>query len=230
MRLRALAFSVALAIVALAGSVAAVSVATGGDKSLPPNPDAGLTDQQRHARYSAARDEFQRRLDEWIAALDLSKVDLAALPHTEMMVEQVAPRPSFEAALQAAGRVIVGTVTSLRAATQGTLVTLDISRTLKGAEEPSLTLRQGSGVQPGPGWKEMVIVDAPGDPLLLPGTHVMLLLEDAPDGVPYVRPFSGTYYLDTRGVRALPLNPFGETVNGLSEADLVSRALSLAGN
>lgn len=58
----------------------------------------------------------------------------------------------------------------------------------------------------------------------------MLLLEDAPDGVPYVRPFSGTYYLDTRGARALPLNPFGETVNGLSEAELVSRALSLAGN
>ena len=147
-----------------------------------------------------------------------------------MMVEQVAPQPSFEAALQAADRAIAGTVTSLRATTQGTLVTLDANRTLKGAEESSLTLRQGSGVQPGHDWKEMVVVDAPGDPLLLPGTHGMLLIEDEPGGVPYVQPLSGTYYLDTRGVRALPLNPFGETVNGLSEADLVSRALSVAGN
>jgi hypothetical protein len=218
--------AVTFASVLIAAGALAVSVAAGG-KLVPTNPDAGLSDQERDARYSQARAEFEKRYEEWKAGLDLATVDLATLPRSELMIQSAAPEPTLSAAVQAADRIIVGSVQSLRATTSaGTLVTLRVEQTLKGSSASTLTIRQGSSIEPGADWNGMMIGDAPGDPLLLPATRVVLFLQDAPDGIPYVQAFSGIYYLEGGRVRALELNPFAPAIEGLPESDFIAQVAS----
>ena len=202
--------------------VFAAGLATGAIKGPFPNPDAGLSDSARNSVYASLRSAFDARYSAWVNSLDVSKIDLGVLPHHEMLVEVAPPEPSLASAKANADRIIVGKVGALKPTLNGTLVTLTVERTLKGPASASITIRQTSGLRPSPDWASILIADSPGEPLLLPGNRVELLLQNTSDGVPVIQSVSGTYFLTSTGVRALQLNPFASAVNGLSEDALVA--------
>lgn len=205
--------------VVLLGATTAYAVSSSGRFG---NPDAGLTDSQRNANYAAARASFDARYQQWIADLDVTKLDFSSLPHVELNVSVLPPQPTLIAAKSKADRIVVGTVTGLKPTTSGTFVSLSVSRTIKGANGSTITLRQASGLRPTSDWKGVMIADSPGEPLLLPGTRVELFLQTATDGVLEIQSVTGFYYLSPSGVRALELNPFASSVNGLSESQFAT--------
>lgn len=83
-------------------------------------------------------------------------------------------------------------------------------------------LRQASGLRPTPDWKGVMIADSPGEPLLIPGTRVELFLQTATDGILEIQNVTGMYYLTGSGLRALELDPFAASVNGVSEAEFAT--------
>lgn len=181
------------------------------------NPDAGLTDTQRDQNYASARTEFESRYAQWIASLDISKVDLTAVPHVEMNVVVLPGQPTLAAAKARADIIVVGTVAGLKPMVSGTAVSVAVARTLKGQESSSITVRQASGFRPTPDWKGIMIADSPGEPLLLPGTRFELFLERSSDGSLEIQSVTGMYYFTPNGVKALGSSPFASSVDGQSE-------------
>lgn len=200
--------------------------AAGTAKGPFANPDAGLSDAQRNANYANLRASFDARYAKWVANLDLSKIDLYSLPHAELNVQVVPGQPTLRAAKSKADWIVVGTAVSLKPTVNGTLVSLAVSRSLKGGQTSSITLRQASGLRPTADWTGVFIADSPGEPLLLPGTRVELFLQKSPDGVPEIQSITGMYYLGASGVKALDLNPFAASVDGQAESVFVAATAS----
>ena len=215
-----------ITIAATAGIAMAAALASGGGDALSngkgpvPNPDAGLTDAQRHAKYAASRASFEAHLAAWYADLDASSLDLRALQRGYIMASYVDPLQDLYSAVNKANTIVVGTVARTTPDSQGALVVLNVERRVKDASAgPTVIIRQGSGVFPGPDWKTLVIKDGENDPLLLPGERVILFLvpSDVPGADFQVQSFTGHYTVDSGRVRALAGNPFGASIDKLPE-------------
>lgn len=83
-RLLIVATAVGLAAILLGAATLAGALPGGGGPR--PNPDAGLTDQQRDAKYATMRATAEARMDAWNAAFDPSTLDLATLPRAGLMI------------------------------------------------------------------------------------------------------------------------------------------------
>lgn len=206
-----------------AGVVATVGItalAAGIAKGPVSNPDAGLTDTQRDQAYKAATAKFEARYQAWLASIDPSSVPYDALPHSDMTAISEAPAQTLADAKAHATLIVVGRVRSIRpTAFDGTYVTMDIDRSLKGAASGTLLVHQGGGLRPTPDWKGMFIADAPNAPLLLPGHRFIVFLQGTSAEV---QGFTGEYELVGGAVRPTKLNPFGDSVSGKSEAEFVA--------
>ncbi len=101
-----------------------------------------------------------------------------------------------------------------------------VSQVFKGQAPSTIVVNQASHLEPRDNFQSIWIVDASNAHLLIPGDVVFLLLGTAPVGL-YQLSFTGTYYVRNGRILALPLNPFGDTVTGLSEDDF-SAALTNA--
>ncbi len=135
---------------------------------------------------------------------------------------------SLSEAKSDASLVVVGTVLSSKPLTTSvaTQATVAVSQVFKGQAPSTIVVNQASHLEPRDNFQSIWIVDASNARLLIPGDVVFLLLGTAPVGL-YQLSFTGTYYVRNGRILALPLNPFGDTVTGLSEDDF-SAALTNA--
>lgn len=181
-------------------------------------PDAGLTE------VATMRESFETKLAAWYAALDVSKLDFASLPHGSLMGDYIGPEGAdIASAARAADTIFVGTVSNLRKSSGGFTSVLKVEITLKGPPLSSIELPQAAGPHPTLDWKGVVIADADNAPTLLPGDHVILLLQpDSTTGSFLPLSWTGTYHLADNQVSALPGNPFASSVNGLPEEAFLS--------
>jgi hypothetical protein len=198
------------AFAAVAVAVPAVVFAVPGGKQQRTNPDAGLTDAQRDARYSAGRGEFEARYADWIKGLDVSKLDLASLPHADLNGYYLPPQPNLSAAAAAAGTIVSGVVTGIQPRTSGSTATLSVETAIKGAAADSIVISQAGGFQPTQDWKGAMIADAEAAPTLLPGDRVLLFVSTSAAGSDAyeVQGWTGTYRLANGRVTPLAGNPF----------------------
>jgi hypothetical protein len=216
----ALGVATGFALVAITTAYAAIAA-----KGPFQNPDAGLTDAQRDANYANGRADFEARYAQWVASLDVNTLDLSSLQHVELNVIGPPGQPSLQAAKSKADRIVVGHVTAIKPTVNGTVVSVAVSRTLKGDQRSVIEVRQSSGLRPTSDWKGVVIADSPGEPLMLPGVRAELFLQASSDGMLRVQSVTGMYLLTASGVKALELNPFGSSVNGLPEDTFENQTL-----
>lgn len=215
---------VGLVVVGLAVGTAGFVHSQTGDTVKAPvhDPDLDLPFAEREAKYQADWNEFVQRLEAWVASVDTANVNYEALRHAESLRHGMDPEESLDEAAAAAKWVVVVRVESIRlTAMSGNTITLHVERTLKGPRRDRIEVLQGSGLYPEPDWETVIIVDDPGDPLLLPGHRYLLFLQEDRRFPPYVQSFSGWYELKDGTVHALEFNPFGSEVDGLLERDFV---------
>lgn len=197
-----------------------------GSFSCPMQPinDAGLTDSQRDQLYQSAAAQSLKCYHDWIATLDPTTIPWTTLPHSSMQAQYLAPEGKTLSEAKAKALLVVsGSVLSLKpkATRHGTDVTIGITQSFKGQAGTSIIVAQGSYLEPRDNWQKMVIVDAMNSPMLLPGDTVFLFLELGPEGL-YQESFTGTYYVRSGMIQALPMNPFASLVNGKSAADFAA--------
>lgn len=219
---------VALVAASLFGAVR-ISAALNGAKGPTPNPDAGLTDANRNAKYNAMRSEFDAHYAQWLAALDLSQLDLGALPHSEINSFHRGPVGDITAAAAAADVIVTGSVTHLALGSSGSTATVVVDRLLKGTASREVLVRQAGGLRPAPDWKEVIVADSSAAPTLLPGDSVLLLLQRSSGDEYEVQGYTGTYLLKNGTVVPVEGNPSASAMQGKTAAEAVSAILAAVG-
>jgi hypothetical protein len=131
----------------------------------------------------------------------------------------------LQAAYAAAVVIVKGSVVGLQPEREpiGTKVTIRVSEVIKGSAASTVDIIQGSGLEADPSWGEPHLGEDEGDPLLMPGQSVILLLQNSgrPDGLLVAEYATGIYYLTSDGMQPLDANPFASTVSGVTEAVFV---------
>ncbi|MFY9531908.1 MAG: hypothetical protein WAR24_23640, partial [Candidatus Acidiferrales bacterium] len=146
-------------------------------------------------------------------------VNLRNLPRRPVLATYAAPAAtSLTQATHDADLVIRGDVVSIMpTAFDGTYVSVRIARSLKGSASGTVVIHQGGAIEPTPDWAGMFIADSEAGPLMIPGDNVVLFLHKS--GSAYEpQAFTGLYWSTLHGLKAVPGNPFGRSV----EAQTVS--------
>ncbi len=213
------------------GSVLALVVAVSGfagaptTKSIPSDPEQGLTDQQREALHAAELQQFETHYSQWVTRLDVTTLNWSSLRHGSMMGQVLPPPQSLRDAEDRSPSIVVGSVSKITPDPQpyGTTVSFHVERAIKGGAAADINIWQSAHLEPTDDWTSAVIVDAEWAPLLLPGDRYVLFLAPSKEPGKYtVQDFTGTYRVLNGQIQGLPGNPFAESVNGLGETSLIS--------
>ena len=185
-----------------------------------------LTGQSTSVPSSRGLDAFEARYAQWLDGLDLAAINWATLPRDSLIGGSRLPPPqSLQAAYAAAVVIVKGSVVGLQPEREpiGTKVTIRVSEVIKGSAASTVDIIQGSGLEADPSWGEPHLGEDEGDPLLMPGQSVILLLQNSgrPDGLLVAEYATGIYYLTSDGMQPLDANPFASTVSGVTEAVFV---------
>src|SRR5436309_5314856 len=195
-------------------------------KGVPfPDPEAGLTDAERDALHRRLWDQFVTRYTAWLQCVDISKLDLHALPRHELNTSWLPGQLNLSEAASKANLIIIGTVREFSPTPfSGTNTALAIDETLKGSPAPTLKIAQDGGVRPTEDWTGVTISEGGNRAMLLPGDRAVLLLqEDGEDGKGgyYIQGVSGWFQIVNGVVRANSYNEWGPSVEGKTEAEFV---------
>lgn len=213
----------------LIGALSAVGQANGGIKIPPPRDDAGMTDSQRDALYSAKEKAFEVRYEQWLSSLNLSSLNYDALPHVELLGLWEASQPTLSTAKGHAELIVVGRAVKFQpTAFSGSLITLRTESVIKGNLQPGgyLAVHQAGGLRPTSNWSGIEVADTPNEPIALPGHRIMVFLSKSHLGRWEIQSFSGWYALENGRVRSLKVNAFHDEVDGTAETDFVARVVS----
>lgn len=200
--------------------VAAVVAADGPKTSF--NPEAGWSDADRAQVISQLKD----RNANWVQDFVDQHRDPRSLPVVEFPTWS-AGATSLDAAREESAVVIAGTVVSTTYVPDPnglteSAATVVVKRVVKGAVPSTIEVRQVGGPGWSPGGGELQQLE--GDPLLLPGQEVLLLLGPEGTGGAYRTIYgAGVYLVEAGGIQAPDSNAFAASVNGLS----VDAALAL---
>ncbi len=206
-----------------AGLLVGVTVVLAQDgPKAPPNPDAGLSDADRANIISQLKD----RNAKWVQDFVDQGRDPRTLPVVELPTWSAGARSLAEARAQS--RVVIAGIvasTTYHPDPNGlteSVTSVQVNRVAKGATPPIIEVRQVGGPAWSPSGGELQQLE--GDPLLLPGQDVVLLLRSGPSGAGYQTVYgAGVYFVTDAGVEAPDSNAFGASINGLS----VDAALAL---
>ncbi len=194
------------------------------DKGDLCNPDAGLSDAEREARYAQLRSEGEQRYTAWLNGLDLTKLDLHSLPRGELNALYVPGQPSLREAVARADLIVVGSVTEFRPnLLSGTQTTFSVDRTVKGSPVSIVTVTQAGGLEPTQDFTGVIIAEGGNGAMLLPGDRAVLLLEKDKEGTSYIQSVSGWYQVVGGLVQSNAGNTWGDSVNGQTEAAFVQQ-------
>ncbi len=194
-------------------------------KTIPPNPDAGLSDAEREARYAQLWSEFEQRYTAWLNDLDISKLDLRSLPRGDIMADYEPGQPSLRGAVARADLIVVGTVSAIKPTPfSGTITTISVDQTFKGQSVSTVVVNQAGGLRPAnQDWTGVTIAQGGNGAMLLPGDRAVLLLENDKRVGYYIQGFSGWYQVVCGLVHSNPGNAWGASVNGITEAAFVQQ-------
>lgn len=190
-----------------------------------PNPEAGMTDEERLALHAEAHAINARYLADFNArngdprSLPVVEVESYAGPSAVTLDEAVR-----ESELIIRGKVVGVTFESapgggMPLATSSVEVTASLVGDGPGAVK---VFQEGGPVAQGDGGG---LVQDDVDPILMPGDSVILLLTyDKKLGAYRTRPGVGVNVIEADGmVRAQEANPFADEINGLKAADFVRK-------
>ncbi len=193
-------------------------------KFVPVNPDAGLSDAERLAKYERLREEFQLDYAAWVECVStiLDTVDLRSVPTYSITIDFANGQGSLVDAVAKAELVVLGKVIGFSPiARGGTLTTVAVDQTLKGSPESTVTYMQGSQISPAEDWSGITVSEAPNEGLLVPGDRAVLLLQHNDDVGYYVQNVTGWYRVVDGAVKANYFNEWGASVEGKTEAEFV---------
>lgn len=201
----------------VAGFVVGVAVvaAAGSSLKVPADPDAGLSDAQRQKVI----DQFKERNFKWAQDFSDQGRDPRALPVVDFPTYS-GGASSIEEARAASDVVVVGTVISttyepdLDGLTHS-IATVRVESVAKGDAPATIQVLQVGG----PAWNEAggELQQLEGDPLLLPGQDVMLVLTAGNVESEFQTVYGAGVYLITSGkVEAPHDSAVASQVDGLS--------------
>jgi hypothetical protein len=183
-----------------------------------------MTDTQRQAFEQQVEQAWEARYTAWFQTLDVTGVDLHALPRYPQLGDLVSPQAtSLPAAVATADVIVVADVSSITATPfAGTDTTFSVERTLKGAPMTTVVVNQAGGPRPTLDWTGMTIADGVGEPLLLPGDRAVLMLQKL-DATRYeIQNITGWNAVVSGLVHASNLSPFANTINGQTLATFIA--------
>ncbi|HEX7158282.1 MAG TPA: hypothetical protein VF214_04685 [Edaphobacter sp.] len=202
------------------------AVAANSAPSKPgPNPEAGMTDQQRLAIRDAAHARNAQYLNDFVAQ--------GRDPHS-LPVIQVgtygAPVSTLNAAVSASDEIAHVRVRGVNFANDPSggmptaTTTLDVIGSVKGASSTVLVIHQvGGPVWQAPGG---ALAELDTDPLLLPGDEAIVMLKRDSSG--FMRPLIGVgvTFVKNGRVQAEDANPFGAILTGHTADELMASLAS----
>jgi hypothetical protein len=191
--------------------------APGGAK-YEANPDAGLSDEQRFANIAA----FKAKNARWVSDFVASKRDPRSLPLVDLETYSPGATTITEARAQTE-LVIEGVVVRVEYSSPAgdlseSLAVVKVSRATRGQPNEEILIRQVGG----PAWnnKGGELQQLEGDPLLLHGQRVLLLLRKGiVEGEYFTVYGAGVYTIIGNALQAPHSNAFAHSVNGLSVED-----------
>ncbi len=205
------------------GSAPAATVVASDPKTLPrDNPDAGLTDEERHAKYASARESFWTRYEAWAEAFNDSNIDLRTLEQAEVDGSWLAPEPTLAVAALKAELIVEVESVEMDFGAHGSSTIFEVHSTLKGETGSRIRVEIVGGLFPQADWsfESAILGSAPNAPLLLPGDRAVLFLaKDAHRDVYVIQPGSGFYWVEAGAIVPLEMNPFGGDVAGMTVAE-----------
>lgn len=199
-----LVVAVAAVVIAVGGGV---SFAGGGGKGPVGNPDEALTFEERDQKYRDSWETFERRYGEWLASPHAA-VDPRTLPRSEKMALQVAGAETFTEAVDRAALAVSGRVISVRFEPNRTITEFQVDRHALGKVGEVLTFVQSGGLYPDRDFVGAHLVELTGNPILLEGDRMVLLLDRATDGALYIQSVSGQYLIRNGKTTSVALNRF----------------------
>jgi hypothetical protein len=210
---------VAAAFVLAAGAYAVTSGGQSEDSKGDQiqDPCLNLSDEECMALQQKMSADFDARLAAWVTDFNDDDLDLRSLRKGESSADYAPPLETLEASVNEAEVILVGTANTVSFEGYYAFVVVDIEQTLKGSVSKEITFVQGGGPRPDPEWKRATLVEAPADPLLLPGDQAVLFLRYYPEPGWYeAQPWTGQYRLNEDGtISANEFNPFRREVDGL---------------
>jgi hypothetical protein len=162
----------------ITGSVVAVRAQVGG------NPDAGLTDAQRDAKYKSLEKTSVAISDSFTATFVAGDNPIANLPHHEVNVLPVPSELDLEGATAKASEILRGTVNAQRIEMSGpddawqtrVISTISVSRWLKGKSgRATIEISQPGRAELGDDLKVFLATD-PSDPAVNVGDDVIVFV------------------------------------------------------
>ncbi len=211
--------------------------ATAAPRTYPPKDPQPLptptvdsrSTEERAAEYTAGFNDFMARRAQWIAAFQASGKDASKLPRATKSSSSALSATSLLEALQQADLVVEGTVVSATYAPTGTVGTVRVATTHKvsaraatrlGTQQPSeIRVELGYSPEPDRDFSTGILAISETQPLLLPGAHAMLFLQESKaEGLPpfFIQSYTGGYAIDASGrIIPVPHNPFAEQVRWL---------------
>ena len=193
------------------------------DKTPQPDPDAGLTNEQRDAAYRAASAEDAKQYAEWVQSDFVQSQDLGSLAQYPLLADYPAGSNSLEDAVDQADLAVLGSVKHVAPGTP--IVTMfRIERIAKGAAPNVITIIQNGGIRTDGDYKHAVLAFDRSTPMLLTGDRAVLLLQHDPSDKNHytIQHFSGEYRSSAGRVTSVKGNGFHD-VDGMSEKDLIDR-------
>lgn len=188
------------------------------------DPDAGLPDAERLAKYERAEKEGEVRYAAWVECLKpiLNTVDLRSVPRYAINIDFGPGRPSMPDAVAKAELIISGTIVNFDPSPHGgTFTTVAVDEALKGYAASSITFFQGSRVSPTDDGLGVTVSEAPNEGLLVPGDRAILLLQRGSDGNYHIEHVTGWFQIVDGLVKANYFNDWRASVVGKTEAEFV---------
>lgn len=209
-----------LAALVVAVGVYAVTSSVQSDESpedQTQDPCYNLSDEECMALLHTMSADFDSRLAAWVTDFNGDEIDLRSLPKGESLADYAAPLETLEASVRDADLILVGTSESINFEGYYGFVAFNIEQSLKDSASGQIRFVQGGGPRPNPEWDDATLVEAPADPLLLPGDRAVLFLRYYPEPGWYeAQPWTGQYRLNEDGtISANEFNPFRREVDGL---------------
>ncbi len=185
------------------------------------------------ATIQAANGDFWTRLELWCSFVDIADLDLRSLPRAEDGGSAIQPVSTLAEAADASPVVLQGRVRAWRMVGCNTFAVVDIERAI-GTSAERVEVWIGWTLTPEPGWADARLLDSYIVHTYLPGDEVILLLDDDIDDINIPRgslqhtlSFTSSYRVSGGRIEALPLNPFGGDVSGLTDDEFWERLETL---
>lgn len=195
-----------------------------------PDPDEGLTSDQRDAQNKASQAAFEKHFAEWINSDFVKSQDLRKLPQGEINASYDAGYATVEDSTDHADLAVLGTVESLQFSGYNTLTTFRVERSAKGSAPSTVTIMQQGGPMPSPDFDHPSLSVSGAAPYLFVGDRAVLLLQRTDKSDTYeIQNYSGEYRSTNGHVKTIQNNQFHD-IDNQSEDEIINRIESHAKN